>query len=170
MLKSIFDKGIFNSLNFDNAPKLCKEMESQRIDMTALEFMCAVPIIVKCLDLSKKEQMGAIAFASAIVSLNTNEEGKKCLAKPLMEFKNDLLAEFAKTEIPPENTAQDEGSKKGEPAADVEQAEPEKSKLPEDLQKLLDDPDVPEKIKKAIMAAADVDADIEIIRVKEKKG
>lgn len=83
MLKSIFDKGIFNSLNFDNAPKLCKEMESQRIDMTALEFMCAVPIIVKCLDLSKKEQMGAIAFASAIVSLNTNEEGKKCLAKPL---------------------------------------------------------------------------------------
>lgn len=57
MLKSIFDKGIFNSLNFDNAPKLCKEMESQRIDMTALEFMCAVPIIVTCLDLSKKEQM-----------------------------------------------------------------------------------------------------------------
>lgn len=101
MFKKIFDKGIFNSLNFDNAPKLCKEMENQRIDMTALEFMCAVPIIVKALDLSKKEQMGAIAFASAIVSLNTNEEGKKCLSKPLMEFKNDLLAEFTQTEIPP---------------------------------------------------------------------
>lgn len=71
---------------------------------------------------------------------------------------------------PPENTAQDEGSKKGEPAADVEQAEPEKSKLPEDLQKLLDDPDVPDKIKKAIRAAADADADIEVIRVKGKKG
>lgn len=170
MLKSIFDKGIFNSLNFDNAPKLCKEMESQRIDMTALEFVCAVPIIVKCLDLSKKEQMGAIAFASAIVSLNTNEEGKKCLAKPLMEFKNDLLAEFAKTEIPPENTAKAGEPKKNEAAADAAQTETIKSKLPEDLQKLLDDPDVPEKIKKAIMAAADVDADIEIIRVKGKKG
>lgn len=169
MFKNIFDKGIFNSLNFDNAPKLCKEMESQRIDMTALEFMCAVPIIVKALDLSKKEQMGAIAFASAIVSLNTNEEGKKCLSKPLMEFKNDLLAEFAQTEIPPENTAQ-EDSKKDEPAADTEQAETEKSKLPEDLQKLLDDPVVPEKIKKAIRAAADADADIEVIRVKGKKG
>lgn len=96
MFKKIFDKGIFNSLNFDNAPKLCKEMENQRIDMTALEFMCAVPIIVKALDLSKKEQMGAIAFASAIVSLNTNEEGKKCLGKPLMEFKNDLAGGFQK--------------------------------------------------------------------------
>ena len=123
MFKKIFDKGIFNSLNFDNAPKVCKEMENKRIDMTALEFMCAVPIIVKALDLSKKEQMGAIAFASAIVSLNTNEEGKKCLGKPLMEFKNDLLAEFAQTEIPPENTAQDEEPKKDEPAADAEQAE-----------------------------------------------
>lgn len=170
MLKNIFDKGIFNSLNFDNAPKLCKEMESQRIDMTALEFMCAVPIIVKCLDLSKKEQMGAIAFASAIVSLNTNEEGKKRLNKPLMEFKNDLLAELTQTEIPPENTAESGETKKDESTADTAQTESVKSKLPEDLQKLLDDPDVPEKIKKAIMAAADVDADIEIIRVKGKKG
>lgn len=52
----------------------------------------------------------------------------------------------------------------------MEQAEPEESKLPEDLQKLLDDPDVPERIKKAIRAAADADADIEVIRVKGKKG
>lgn len=112
MFKKIFDKGIFNSLNFDNAPKLCKEMKNQRIDMTALDFMCAVPIIVKCLDLSQKEQMGAIAFASAIVSLNTNEEGKKCLRKPLMEFKNDLLAELAQTEIPPRKHSAGRGAKK----------------------------------------------------------
>lgn len=70
---------------------------------------------------------------------------------------------------PPENTAQEEPKKDG-PAADAEQEETEKSKLPEDLQKLLDDPDVPEKIKRAIRAAADADADIEVIRVKGKKG
>ena len=80
MFKKIFDKGIFNSLNFDNAPKLCKEMENQRIDMTALEFMCAVPIIVKALDLSKKEQMGAIAFASAIVSRSSSPLSRTVLA------------------------------------------------------------------------------------------
>ena len=43
--------------------------------------------------------------------------------------------------------------------------------MPEYLQKLLDDhPNLPEKIKKAIRAAADADADIEVIRVKGKKG
>lgn len=78
-----------------------------------------------------------------------------------------------KQKSPPENTAKVGEPKKDEAAADAAdaaQTESIKSKLPEDLQKLLDDPDVPEKIKKAIMAAADVDADIEIIRVKGKKG
>lgn len=165
MFGKLLDKDMIAAIK--NAPKMCREMESKRIDMTALEFMCAVPIVVQVLDLSKKEQMGAVSFASAIVSLSTSEEGKKLLEEPLQKFKKDVLADFAQTEIPPENT---EKAKENEPASEAAQVESEKSKLPEALQELLDDPDVPEKIKKAIMAAADVDADIEIIRVKGKKG
>lgn len=164
MFGKLLDKDMIAAIK--NAPKMCREMESKRIDMTALEFMCAVPIVVQVLDLSKKEQMGAVSFASAIVSLSTSEEGKKLLEEPLQKFKKDVLADFAQTEIPPENT---EKAKENEPASEAAQVESEKSKLPEALQKLLDDPDVPEKIKKAIMAAADADADIEVIRVKGKK-
>lgn len=164
MFGKLFDENMITAIM--NAPKMCKEMDNKRIDMTALEFMCAVPIVVQVLDLSKKEQMGAVSFASAIVSLSTTEEGKKLLEEPLQKFKKEVLADFAQTEIPPENT---EEAKENEPAADTAQAEPEKSKLSEALQKLLDDPDVPEKIKKAIMAAAAADADIEVIRVKGKK-
>lgn len=168
MFGKLLDKDMIAAIK--NAPKMCREMESKRIDMTALEFMCAVPIAVQVLDLSKKEQMGAVSFASAIVSLSTSEEGKKLLEEPLQKFKKDVLADFAQTEIPPENTAESREPKKDESTADAAQTESVKSKLPENLQELLDDPDVPEKIKKAIMAAADVDADIEIIRVKGKKG
>ena len=168
MFEEILNKDIFTALI--NAPKMCKEMDNKRIDMSALEFMCAVPIVAKVLEMSNKERKGAIDFASAVVALNITENGKKLFNGPVQEFKNELLTKFAQTEITPENTAESREPKKDESAADAAQTESVKSKLPENLQELLDDPDVPEKIKKAIMAAADVDADIEIIRVKGKKG
>ena len=168
MFEELLNKDIFTALI--NAPKMCKEMDNKRIDMSALEFMCAVPIVAKVLEMSNKERKGAIDFASAVVALNITEKGKKPFNGPVQEFKNELLTKFAQTEITPENTAESREPKKDESAADAAQTESVKSKLPENLQELLDDPDVPEKIKKAIMAAADVDADIEIIRVKGKKG
>lgn len=168
MFEELLNKDIFTALI--NAPKMCKEMDNKRIDMSALEFMCAVPIVAKVLEMSNKERKGAIDFASAVVALNITEKGKKLFNGPVQEFKNELLTKFAQTEITPENTAESREPKKDESAADAAQTESVKSKLPENLQELLDDPDVPEKIKKAIMAAADVDADIEIIRVKGKKG
>lgn len=168
MFEELLNKDIFTALI--NVPKICKEMDNKRIDMSALEFMCAVPIVAKELEMSIKERKGAIDFASAVVALNITEKGKKLFNGPVQEFKNELLTKFAQTEITPENTAESREPKKDESAADAAQTESVKSKLPENLQELLDDPDVPEKIKKAIMAAADVDADIEIIRVKGKKG
>lgn len=168
MFGKLFDENMITAIM--NAPKMCKEMDNKRIDMSALEFMCAVPIVAKVLEMSNKERKGAIDFASAVVALNITEKGKKLFDGPVQEFKNELLTKFVQTEISPENTAESGEPKKDESTADAAHTESVKSKLPEDLQKLLDDHDVPEKIKKAIMAAADVDADIEIIRVKGKKG
>ena len=168
MFGKLFDENMITAIM--NAPKMCKEMDNKRIDMSALEFMCAVPIVAKVLEMSNKERKGAIDFASAVVALNITEKGKKLFNEPVQKFKNELLTKFAQTEITPENTAESREPKKDESTADAAQTESVKSKLPENLQELLDDPDVPEKIKKAIMAAADVDADIEIIRVKGKKG
>lgn len=168
MFEKLLNKDIFTALI--NAPKMCNEMDNKRIDMSALEFICAVPIVTDVLKMSDEERKGAMDFVSAFVALNITEKGKKLFDGPVHELKNELLTKFAQTEIPPENTVKAGEPKKDEAAADAAQTESVKSKLPEDLQKLLDDPDVPEKIKKAIMAAADVDADIEIIRVKGKKG
>lgn len=168
MLEELLNKDIFTALI--NAPKIWKELDNKRIDVSALEFICAAPVVTDLLKMSDKEQKVVMDFVSAFIALNITEKGKELFNEPVQKVKNEMLAKFTQTEIPPENTAESGEPKKDEAAADAAQTESIKSKLPEDLQKLLDDPDVPEKIKKAIMAAADVDADIEIIRVKGKKG
>lgn len=169
MFKNIFDKGLLD-FNLADISKIRKDMENKRIEMSAMDFMSVAPLSFVIDDYSDKEKTGALKFAAAVVYLNTTDEGKMMLDAYLRRTKEKLSEKLAQTEIPPENTVQDEEPKKNEPAADTEQAETEKSKLPENLQKLLDDPDVPERIKKAIRAAADADADIEVIRVKGKKG
>lgn len=168
MFEELLNKDIFTALI--NAPKIWKELDNKRIDVSALEFICATPVVTDLLKMSDKEQKAVMDFVSAFIALNITEKGKELFNEPVQKVKNEMLANFTQTEIPPENTAKAGEPKKDEAAADAAQTESIKSKLPEDLQKLLDDPDVPEKIKKAIMAAADVDADIEIIRVKGKKG
>ena len=168
MFKNIFDKGLLD-FNLADISKIRKDMENKRIEMSAMDFMSVVPLSFVIDDYSDKEKTGALKFAAAVVYLNTTGEGKMMLDAYLRRMKEKLSEKLAQTEIPPENTVQEE-PKKDEPAADTEQEETEKSKLPEYLQKLLDDPDVPEKIKKAIRGAADADADIEVIRVKGKKG
>lgn len=168
MFEELLNKDIFTALI--NAPKIWKELDNKRIDVSALEFICAVPVVTDLLKMSDKEQKVVMDFVSAFIALNITKKGKELFNEPVQKVKNEMLAKFTQTEIPPENTAKAGEPKKDEAAADAAQTESIKSKLPEDLQKLLDDPDVPEKIKKAIMAAADVDADIEIIRVKGKKG
>ena len=167
MLEELLNKDIFTALI--NAPKIWKELDNKRIDVSALEFICAAPVVTDLLKMSDKEQKAVMDFVSAFIALNITEKGKELFNEPVQKVKNEMLAKFTQTENPPENTAKAGEPKKDEAAADAAQTETIKSKLPEDLQKLLDDPDVPEKIKKAIMAAADVDADIEIIRVKGKK-
>lgn len=171
MFEELLNKDIFTALI--NAPKIWKELDNKRIDVSALEFICATPVVTDLLKMSDKEQKAVMDFVSAFIALNITKKGKELFNEPVQKVKNEMLAKFTQTEIPPENTAKVGEPKKDEAAADAAdaaQTESIKSKLPEDLQKLLDDPDVPEKIKKAIMAAADVDADIEIIRVKGKKG
>lgn len=168
MLEELLNKDIFTALI--NAPKIWKELDNKRIDVSALEFICAAPVVTDLLKMSDKEQKAVIDFVSAFIALNITEKGKELFNEPVQKVKNEMLAKFAQTEIPLENTAESGEPKKDESTADAAQTESVKSKLPEDLQKLLDDPDVPEKIKKAIMVAADVDADIEVIRVKGKKG
>lgn len=168
MFKNIFDKGLLD-FNLADISKIRKDMENKRIEMSAMDFMSIAPLSFVIDDYSDKEKTGALKFAAAVVYLNTTSEGKMMLNAYMRRMKEKLSKKLAQTEIPPENTAQKE-PQKAEPAADTEQAETEKSKLPEYLQKLLDDPDVPEKIKTAIRAAADADADIEVIRVKGKKG
>lgn len=168
MFEELLNKDIFTALI--NAPKIWKELDNKRIDVSALEFICATPVVTDLLKMSDKEQKAVMDFVSAFIALNITEKGKELFNEPVQKVKNEMLAKFTQIEIPPENTAKAGEPKKDEAAADAAQTESIKSKLPEDLQKLLDDPDVPEKIKKAIMAAADVDADIEIIRVKGKKG
>lgn len=168
MFEELLNKDIFTALI--NAPKIWKELDNKRIDVSALEFICAAPVVTDLLKMSDKEQKVVMDFVSAFIALNITEKGKELFNEPVQKVKNEMLAKFTQTEIPPENTAESGEPKKDESTADAVQTESVKSKLPEDLQKLLDDPDVPEKIKKAIMAAADVDADIEIIRVKGKKG
>lgn len=168
MFEELLNKDIFTALI--NAPKIWKELDNKRIDVSALEFICATPVVTDLLKMSDKEQKAVMDFVSAFIALNITEKGKELFNEPVQKVKNEMLAKFTQTEIPPENTVKAGEPKKDESTADAVQTESVKSKLPEDLQKLLDDPDVPEKIKKAIMAAADVDADIEIIRVKGKKG
>ena len=99
MFGKLFDENMITAIM--NAPKMCKEMDNKRIDMSALEFMCAVPIVAKVLEMSNKERKGAIDFASAVVALNITEKGKKLFNGPVQEFKNELLTKFAQTENPP---------------------------------------------------------------------
>ena len=60
MFEELLNKDIFTALI--NAPKMCKEMDNKRIDMSALEFMCAVPIVAKVLEMSNKERKGGHRF------------------------------------------------------------------------------------------------------------
>lgn len=98
MFEELLNKDIFTALI--NAPKMCKEMDNKRIDMSALEFMCAVPIVAKVLEMSNKERKGAIDFASAVVALNITEKAKNFLTDLSRNLKMNYLLNSHKQKSP----------------------------------------------------------------------
>lgn len=111
MFEELLNKDIFTALI--NAPKIWKELDNKRIDVSALEFICAAPVVTDLLKMSDKEQKVVMDFVSAFIALNITEKGKELFNEPVQKVKNEMLAKFTQTEIPPRKHSESRRAQEG---------------------------------------------------------
>lgn len=163
MLNKVFEKSLLGDFSFERVGKMSKELEAKEIRMSALDMIITLSFVFDKLDLTHREQYGAVKFVSTILTYYESDELRNEFNEILHEIKSEIFADIEKRKNKSQNTQDAAPAKTTEIKEDAVQPVTDGSQNNGLMEKALNNPNIPAAIKKLIIDAKANGIDIEFV-------